>query len=91
MARCGCGSGTCSCRITQGVGISVTGDGAAANPFIINAIGGGTTGGNVILWHTGDAVPTVAPTSVVILIQNSAGEATPAWAPSARTVRLNLA
>lgn len=42
MARCGCASG-CACSVVQGPGVTVTGTGSPANPYVISA---------------GDAVPT---------------------------------
>lgn len=39
MARCGCSGTSCSCLITGEGGISVTGSGSAANPYVIT--GGG--------------------------------------------------
>lgn len=36
MARCGCASGSCSCLITGGTGITVTGVGSQDNPYVVN-------------------------------------------------------
>lgn len=38
MARCDCAGGRCSCGITPGDGITITGSGEAANPFVITAV-----------------------------------------------------
>jgi hypothetical protein len=35
MARCGCSSGSCSCLVVAGDGITVTGAGSQSNPFVI--------------------------------------------------------
>lgn len=37
MARCDCAGGRCSCGITPGEGITITGSGEASNPFVITA------------------------------------------------------
>lgn len=37
MARCGCG-GACSCALVAGDNITVTGSGASANPWVVNAV-----------------------------------------------------
>lgn len=38
MARCGCsGSTTCSCFVEAGPGVTVTGSGSMANPFVVSA------------------------------------------------------
>ncbi|MEV6738721.1 hypothetical protein AB0N14_18020 [Streptomyces sp. NPDC051104] len=43
MSKC-CGVSPCNCRVTAGTGTTVTGNGSAANPYIISATGGsGTT------------------------------------------------
>lgn len=41
MSRCGCGNGTCPCKIEAGTNIFITGDGASTNPYKINVTGGG--------------------------------------------------
>lgn len=41
MARCGC-SGTCACSLAAGDGITISGNGSAANPYTISAAGGVT-------------------------------------------------
>lgn len=43
MARCGCASGQCSCRVEGGTGIEVTGTGTASNPFVVSASGSPTS------------------------------------------------
>lgn len=40
MAGC-CGKNVCTCLVTSGDGINVTGTGAANNPYIITSLGGG--------------------------------------------------
>ncbi|MER5699223.1 hypothetical protein ACWDBO_25550 [Streptomyces mirabilis] len=42
MAKC-CGVSGCSCRVTAGPGVTVDGNGSAANPYVVSASGGGTT------------------------------------------------
>lgn len=37
MARCSCGSGLCNCSVTAGEGVTVTGSGSIANPYIVSA------------------------------------------------------
>lgn len=39
MARCGCGGTSCTCQVTAGPNVTVTGTGSAANPFVISAVG----------------------------------------------------
>ncbi|MEU1815124.1 hypothetical protein ABZ543_07995 [Streptomyces roseifaciens] len=36
MARCGCGSSLCNCTVTAGEGVTVTGSGTIANPYIVS-------------------------------------------------------
>lgn len=43
MARCGC-SGGCSCRLTEGDNVTITGDGSSDRPYVINSSGGGGGG-----------------------------------------------
>ncbi|MER6975695.1 hypothetical protein [Streptomyces carpinensis] len=42
MSKC-CGVSPCNCRVTAGTGTTVTGNGSAANPYVISATGGGGT------------------------------------------------
>jgi hypothetical protein len=46
MARCGCGNGAggCSCLVTGGAGIRVSGTGTESNPYLVESIGSGITG-----------------------------------------------
>jgi hypothetical protein len=44
MARCDCAGGRCSCGVTAGDGIEVTGSGEATNPYVITAVGQPITG-----------------------------------------------
>lgn len=37
MARCGCASDTCSCTITAGPGVDVTGAGSPTNPYLVSS------------------------------------------------------
>lgn len=37
MARCNCGSQTCSCVVTAGANVTVTGSGSAADPLVVSA------------------------------------------------------
>ncbi len=37
MARCGCGAATCNCAIEAGSGVTVSGSGTPANPYVISA------------------------------------------------------
>lgn len=37
MPRCGCAGSTCSCLITAGPGVQITGSGQASNPYVITA------------------------------------------------------
>jgi hypothetical protein len=41
MARCGCQSAACNCVVQAGPGATVTGDGSAANPYVVSAVTGG--------------------------------------------------
>ena len=56
MARCGCSGTSCSCVVTGAGGISVTGSGSEANPYVVT--GGGALqvvdGASVDLTLTGD-------------------------------------
>lgn len=53
MARCGtCGSNSCACVIQAGTGITVTGAGTLANPYIVTATGGGGAGSIVTVGDT---------------------------------------
>lgn len=55
MARCGCNSaGGCSCSITAGTNVSISGVGSAANPYVINATS--ATAAGCGLQGTGTAV-----------------------------------
>ncbi len=38
--RCGCGSSVCSCLLSAGDGIAITGTGSPSNPYVITATGG---------------------------------------------------
>lgn len=42
-SRCGCGSAQCSCAVTAGAGIVVSGVGSAGNPYVITAAGAALT------------------------------------------------
>lgn len=44
MARCGCSGGTCSCLVTAGAGIAVSGTGTGANPYVIDVSGTAISG-----------------------------------------------
>ena len=37
MAKCGCAGNTCSCALTGGRNVQVTGTGSSTNPYVINA------------------------------------------------------
>lgn len=37
MARCGCSGGTCPCSVQAGTGVTVSGSGTTANPFVVSA------------------------------------------------------
>lgn len=39
MAKCGCAGQTCSCVITAGRNVQVTGTGSSSNPFVVSATG----------------------------------------------------
>lgn len=39
MAKCGCAGGTCSCAITAGTNVSVTGTGSTTNPYVVSSTG----------------------------------------------------
>lgn len=41
MAQC-CGARRCTCTVTAGPGVTVTGDGGTTSPYVISADGGGT-------------------------------------------------
>ncbi|MFC8332711.1 hypothetical protein ACFUN6_22240, partial [Streptomyces olivaceus] len=41
MAQFGCGGSRCTCQVTAGPGIAVTGNGSASNPFVVEAEDGG--------------------------------------------------
>jgi hypothetical protein len=43
MAQFGCGGSRCTCRVTAGPGVTVTGNGSSSAPYVIGATGGGTT------------------------------------------------
>jgi hypothetical protein len=43
MARCGCTSTTCSCKVEGGTGVVVTGKGAVGNPYRVNIDAGKLT------------------------------------------------
>lgn len=44
MARCGCSGSTCSCLITAGAGVAVSGTGTEANPYVIDVVGSDISG-----------------------------------------------
>lgn len=63
MARCGCSGGSgCSCLVTSGAGIRVSGSGSATDPYVVDATGTGITGSLV-----------VADTSTVDLTMDGSG------------------
>lgn len=39
MAKCGCAGGTCSCLLTAGTNIEITGTGTGTNPYVLNVTG----------------------------------------------------
>jgi hypothetical protein len=39
MAKCGCAGGTCSCVLTGGTNVQVTGTGSSTNPYVVSATG----------------------------------------------------
>lgn len=39
MAKCGCGGATCSCLITPGSNVTITGAGSSTNPYVISSTG----------------------------------------------------
>lgn len=51
MARCNCGAQTCSCVLTAGDGVSITGSGTARDPWVVATEGGG---GGESGWSSGD-------------------------------------
>lgn len=44
MPRCSCAGSTCSCLITAGVGVNVTGLGTAADPYVVSTVIGDIAG-----------------------------------------------
>lgn len=73
MARnCNCAGSTCGCAMTGGNGISVSGIGTAANPFVISAEGQPVTG-----------LLQVDDTTTVNLTLNGAGSITDPYVLSA--------
>jgi len=44
MARCGCSGSTCSCLVTAGSGVAVSGTGTEANPYVIDVVGSDIAG-----------------------------------------------
>ena len=38
MRNCNCSGGTCGCKVNGGVGVTVTGTGTAADPYVINNV-----------------------------------------------------
>lgn len=49
MARCGCSGSTCSCLVTGGSGVSVSGTGTEANPYVIDVTGSDIAGTLAVL------------------------------------------
>lgn len=49
MARCGCSGLACGCVITSSDTVTVTGNGSAGDPFVLNAEGGGGGGGSCVV------------------------------------------
>jgi hypothetical protein len=47
MARCGC-SGQCSCKITAGSNVTVSGTGTTSDPFVVSSTGGGGGGSGTV-------------------------------------------
>lgn len=49
MARCGCSGSTCSCLVTAGSGVAVSGTGTEANPYVIDVVGSDIAGTFAVL------------------------------------------
>lgn len=82
MARCGCASGTCSCLVTAGDGVTVSGVGSQSNPYVITGPffqAGNTATADVVL--TGDGSP-ANPYRLIVNVHLTLDQLTDVSAPA---------
>lgn len=86
MGRCGCGGSNCSCLITNGQGITVTGTGNETDPYVV-AIGSPLVQRTVT---TPQAIDLASLVGDVVLVLELSGNITAIALPTAAGTRIDV-